>query len=215
MRRGVTEPVGPAAVRSCGDRAAEDALTSGRRSVLSADRFVRRGRHTTSQPDIGVLLNGRRPRNRRHGDAGLRQRRYGGFQARSGRRHIDRHGARRDVGCRPECAVQHQLLPPGIELPAADPVLARHHRRRRARFHALGYDLALLLSRPATAALAAGGHLRATVASARMISRRSVPNLRNPIRHPVVLRRRRHLARNAPRSATWWSGSAYSEVADA
>jgi hypothetical protein len=212
MRRGVTEPVGPAAVRSCGDRAAEDALTSGRRSVLSADRFVRRGRHTTSQPDIGVLLNGRHPRNRHHGDAGLRQRRNGGLQAPSSRRHIGRHRARRQGGRRSEPAVQHKLLPPGIELPAADPMLARHHRRRRARFHALGYDLALLLSRPATAALAAGRHLRATAASARMISRRSVPNVRNPIRHPVVLRRRRHLARNAPRSAMWCRGFALMSV---
>jgi hypothetical protein len=78
-------------------------------------------------------------------------------------------------------------LPPGVELPAADAVLAGHHRRRHIRLHAFGHDLVLLLGRPTTA-LAACVHLGALAQSARTIRLTSIPCLRSALRHAVFLR---------------------------
>ncbi len=210
MQHGVTALVALTAVRSCGDRAVEDAPTIGRGSVLNAGTLVRRCQHATRQNDVGVRLNRRRRRDRRCGDVGLQRRGNGDRPARGGRRHITTNQARRAVGPGAGCATQQQLLPPGIELPAADAVPGCHRCHRRARLQAFGHDLALLLGRPATTALAAGGHLRVLIASAHMTSRRSVPCIQRPVHHHATLRHRPHLARNAPRSATWWSGAAYS-----
>ena len=155
--------------------------------------------------DVGVRLNGRR----RH-DLGC----GGGVQARGGRRHRDVHRARRGVYRGAHSAAQHQLLPPCVDLPAADAMPACHHRHRRTRLHTLDDDLALLLSRPATAVLAAHGLRLALIASAHMITRKSVPCVQRPVRHRIALRHGRHLARNAPRGAMWSPRSAYDDAAD-
>jgi len=159
--------------------------------------------------DVGVRLNGRR----RHdlGCGGVFPwRRDGGRQPRGGgRRHRDVHRAGRGVCRGGHSAAQHQLLPPCVDLPAADAMLACYRRHRRTRRHALGHDLALLLSGPATPALAADGLLRTLIASAHMITRKSVPCVQRPVRHRIALRHGRHLARNAPRGAMWRPRSAY------
>jgi hypothetical protein len=124
--------------------------------------------------------------------------RNGGFHARRARRRIEvRHG----VGSGIERSAQQQLLPPGIELPAADAVLASHHRHRHPRLHAFGHDLVLLLGRPTTAP-AAGPHLGTQAPCARTISRTSIPHLRSALRHAVLFRHRQHLAPNRTRRAT-------------
>ncbi len=148
-----------------------------RRSFLDTGTVGHRRRHTAWRHDL--LLR------RRGEDSSLRER--------GGRRLIRGHGARPGVGCGAERAAQQKLLPPGVELPAADAVLARHRSRRRARHQAFGHDLALLLGRPATAALARG-HLGGLTASARMISRMTDPCVSRPIGHDLVLRHGRHLA---------------------
>jgi hypothetical protein len=150
------------------------------RSVLDAGTVVHRCRRTTWRHDLC--------RRRRGKDSSL--------PGRGGRRLIGAHGARPGVGCGAERAAQQKLLPPSVELPAADAVLARHRSRRRARHQAFGHDLALLLGRPATAALARG-YLGGLTASARMISRRTDPYVSWPIRHHLVLRHGRHLAPTA------------------
>ena len=86
---------------------------------------------------------------------------------------------------------------------------ACHRRHRCTRRHALGYDLPLLLGRPATAALAAARLRRALIASAHMITRRSVRYVQRPVRHRIVLRHGRHLDPNPQRRATWRRRSAY------
>jgi hypothetical protein len=103
-------------------------------------------------------------------------------------RRIDARQVRHAVGSGAErAAQQQQLLPPGIKLPAADAVLARHHRHRHTRLHTLSHDLTLLLSRPTTA-LAASAQLGAQVAFARTIHRTSVPRLQSALCHAVLLR---------------------------
>jgi hypothetical protein len=168
--------VGLNADRSCADRAVEGAPIIARGRVLDAGTVGHRCRHTARQPDLCLRRRGK--------DISL--------PGQGGRRLIGAHGARPGGGCGAERAAQHKLLPPGVELPAADAVLARHRSRRRARHRAFGHDLALLLGRPATAALASGylGGLTET-ASARMISRGTdsyVSCLRGPTRHHLVLR---------------------------
>jgi hypothetical protein len=119
----------------------------------------------------------------------------GGLPERGSRRHIGAHGNRRGINPGAERAAQQQLLPPSIELPAADAVLVRHRGHRRARLQALGHNLALLLNRPATAGLAASRNRGGLIASARMISRRTDPYPRQ-VRHLVVLRHGQHLPRS-------------------
>src|SRR5487761_1640130 len=143
--------------RSCSDRAVEGAPMIARRRVLDAGTVGHRCRYTTWQHDPCL------------------------------RRLIGAHGARPGAGCGAEPAAQQKLLPPSVELPAADAVLARHRSRRRAQHQAFGHDLALLPGRPATAALARG-YLGGPTASARMISRRTDPYVSWPIRHHLVLR---------------------------
>ena len=168
----------------------------------SAEIFVNRCRHTGGMHDVGVRLNGRRRRDLGCGGV-CQQRRNGGRQAWGGRRHRHVHRARRGVCRGGHSAAQHQLLPPCVDLPAADAMPSCHRRHRRTRRHALGHDLALLLSRPATAALAAAGLRRALIASAHMITRRSVPYVQRPVRHRIALRHGQHLAPNAPSRAMW------------
>jgi hypothetical protein len=186
---------------------------NGRRSAYNAEAFVHRCRHATWQHAVGVRLSKRRRHDGRCEDIRLRRCRNRGLRARGGRRHIAAHRTRRGLGRGSERAAQQQLLPPGVELPTADPVPGRHHRRRRTRLQAFGHDLALLLGRPATPGLAAGGHLQTPIASARMTSRKSVPCVRSLLSHHVALRHGRHLARNAPRRSTWRRRPAYDGAA--
>jgi len=150
--------------------------------------------------DPFVRLNGWHRCGRRCRSARLRRRRNGGLHARRARRRIDARQIRHGVGSGIERSAQQQLLPPGIKLPCADAVLARHHRRRHIRLHAFGHDLVLLLGRPTTP-FAAGAHLGAQAPCARTISRTSIPRLRSALRHAVLFRHRRHLALNRPRRA--------------
>jgi len=204
-------PFGLTAVRSCDERAVEAVPTMACRSGLGAANFGHRSQHTTWQHNGGVQLGRRQRRDWRCRDVGRRRCSNRGLRPRGSGRHIVAHKAQRAGGRGAECAVQQQLLPPGIELAAGDAVPARHRRRRRARFHALSHDLPLLLSRPATAPLAPGSQLGALGASAHMITRRSVAYVRSPVHHPVVLRQGRHLAPNAPRRAMWCRRPAYAD----
>jgi len=124
---------------------------------------------------------------------------------RHARRRIDACHTRQGGG--PGVA-QQQLLPPGIELPAADAVLASHHRCRHPRLHPFGHDLTLLLDHPTTA-LAAGARLGIRASSTRTIHRKSIPCLRSALRHAVLFRNRRHLAPNGTRRATCCRDVAY------
>src|SRR5487761_1229400 len=157
--------------RSCSDRAVEGAPMIARRRVLDAGTVGHRCRYTTWQHDPCLRRRGK--------DSSLPERGV--------LRLIGANGARPGAGCGAEPAAQQKLLPPSIELPAADAVLARHRSRRRAQHQAFGHDLALLPGRPATAALARG-YLGGPTASARMISRRTDPYVSWPIRHHLVLR---------------------------
>lgn len=183
----------------------------GRRSVVITGTFVRRRRHATGQHDVPVRLNRRRRCHRRRGDVRRPRRRNRDRPERVGRRRLTtlqaRRGAGRSAGA--EDAAQHQILPPGIELPAAEAVPARHHPGGCARLHTLGHNPALLLSRPTTAALAAAGRLAAASVTAHMTSRRSAPCRQTPVNHHAVLRQPPHLAKNTQRNATWWPGHAY------
>ena len=162
--------------------------------------------------DPVVRLHRRHRCHRRCGGVRLRRGSNGGFHTRRARRRIDARYIRDGAASGIECAAQHQLLSPGIKLPGADAVFARHHRRRHIRLQALGHDLALLLGRPTTA-LAADVHLGAQAPCARTISRTSIPRLRSALRHAVLFHHRRHLPLNGPRRARWCSRSRYASPA--
>ena len=184
--------------------------------MLNAAILVQPSCHTIwhRHADSVVRLNRQHQCSRRCGSACLRRCRNGGLQVQSGRRHIDARQARHGVGPAAECAAQQQMLSPGIELPAADTVLASHHRRRHTRLHAFDHDLVLPLGRPTTA-LAARVHLGAQAWSARAIRRTSIPRLRSALRHAVLLRHGRHLVRNGTRQTMCCCDPAYAvNVAD-
>jgi hypothetical protein len=171
--------------------------------VLTAAILVQPSCYTIwhHRADLAVRLNRQHQCSRRCKSARRRRCRNGELQARSGRRHVDARQARYGVGPAAERAAQEQPLPPGVELPAADAVLASHHRRRHTRLQAFGHDLVLPLGRPTTA-LAPRAHLGAQAQSARTIRPRSVPCLRSTLRHAVLLRHGRHLVLNGTRRAT-------------
>src|ERR1700760_2129828 len=64
-------------------------------------------------------------------------------------------------------------MPPCVELPGTDPVLARHLGRRQTSAVALCHDLALLLHRPTPATLASCDDLQSRPTSALTTSRMS------------------------------------------
>ena len=82
----------------------------------------------------GSQLGGRRWHDRRGWNVWLRRHRKGGLPERGGRQHIGAHGIRRGLKRGVARAAQQQLLPPGIELPATDAVLARHRCQSASNF---------------------------------------------------------------------------------
>jgi hypothetical protein len=173
-----------------GDRHAASAPVMGHPNRLSSDSVYHRCRHAIAHAH-GLDRHPELIRPCRNGF--LQWRRIGDGQTSGGRGHRETlqagHGLRRDVGG----ATQHKLLPPSVELPAADAVPARHHGRRRPRFQAVDHNPALLLSRPTTTAIAAGAQLGIGVVGARMTSRQSGLSIQEPVVHRVVLRNARHL----------------------
>lgn len=213
MYRGILEPRGVNAIRTRGDQAGARVPAGARQRVLSAGLFVSLRRRSIWRRGTDPAGQLRRHRGGQ-GCRKIRRRwpRNGDLRAPGCRRHVEGCEARRGVGRCAKPAAQQQLLPPGIELPRADAVLVRHHRRRHARLHALGYDPALLLRRPPTP-LAAGGTVGVRTASAHMITRRSALCPHRPPRHPVVLRHGQHLAPNRPRREMWCRRPAYGAAA--